>query len=214
MSRLRVDHIHAQPVDRLSGGERKRVALAAALIQKPDLLILDELHCIVHHKDCTQCLCHVSPRLTLYAGPSHMHTITSHSPNIHITTEPTNHLDVEAIEWLEDLLTDKQLTCLLVTHDRCSVAPAACAAAADQHLLVVSRYPCQHSISQHLTKCTRFLENVCQEILELDTGLLYRYPGSYEKFLEAKADRIRVEGLEQANAQNKLDVYADGSALM
>jgi ABC transport system ATP-binding/permease protein len=54
-------------------GERKRVALAAALIQKPDLLILDE---------------------------------------------PTNHLDVEAIEWLEDLLTDKQLTCLLVTHDR------------------------------------------------------------------------------------------------
>eukprot|EP00953_Heterococcus_sp_UTEX-ZZ885_P005383 3368-Heterococcus_DN1.PRE.5 len=41
MSRLRVDHIHAQPVDRLSGGERKRVALAAALIQKPDLLILD-----------------------------------------------------------------------------------------------------------------------------------------------------------------------------
>jgi ABC transport system ATP-binding/permease protein len=50
----------------------------------------------------------------------------------------------------------------------------------------------------------RFLENVCQEILELDTGLLYRYPGSYEKFLEAKADRIRVEGLEQANAQNKV----------
>ena len=66
-----------RPVSSLSGGERKRVALSAALAQNADVLLLDE---------------------------------------------PTNHLDWMAIEWLADFLTDrrtaKQLSLLLVTHDR------------------------------------------------------------------------------------------------
>ncbi|MEO6903973.1 MAG: ABC-F family ATP-binding cassette domain-containing protein [Bacteroidia bacterium] len=57
----------------LSGGQKKRVALAKVLIDEPHLLILDE---------------------------------------------PTNHLDVEMIEWLENYLVSKDLTLLLVTHDR------------------------------------------------------------------------------------------------
>lgn len=32
--------------------------------------------------------------------------------------EPTNHLDIEMIEWLEEYLTTKNMTILLVTHDR------------------------------------------------------------------------------------------------
>eukprot|EP00900_Chrysochromulina_parva_P002833 jgi/Chrpa1/12550/Chrysochromulina_OHIO_Genome00017480-RA len=66
-----------RPVASLSGGERKRVALAAALAQDADVLLLDE---------------------------------------------PTNHLDWEAIDWLVDFLCDprrtKELSLLLVTHDR------------------------------------------------------------------------------------------------
>jgi len=62
-----------KPVGVLSGGQRKRVALARVLIDVPDLLILDE---------------------------------------------PTNHLDLDMIEWLEEYLSDKNLTLLLVTHDR------------------------------------------------------------------------------------------------
>lgn len=72
LSKLQIHHLD-QPVDTLSGGQIKRVALSKMLIQEPDFLIMDE---------------------------------------------PTNHLDVAMIEWLEEYLSGKQMTLLLVTHDR------------------------------------------------------------------------------------------------
>ncbi|MBP1155501.1 MULTISPECIES: ABC-F family ATP-binding cassette domain-containing protein [unclassified Paenibacillus] len=62
-----------QKVGTLSGGQRKRVAMARVLIQPADLLILDE---------------------------------------------PTNHIDHETVEWLEDFLSKWRGALLLVTHDR------------------------------------------------------------------------------------------------
>ena len=73
-TKLRVQHLLNMPLSSISGGERKRVALAAALVKEPDVLLLDEC---------------------------------------------TNHLDLEAIRWLSDLILEqKKMTCLVVTHDR------------------------------------------------------------------------------------------------
>lgn len=110
----------------LSGGERKRVALASALARQPDVLFLDE---------------------------------------------PTNHLDMDAIEFLADFLRSiktKEMAVLLVTHDR------------------------------------YFLEKSCSEIIELDRSQVYRYGGSYSKYLELKAARLVAEDAEVDRARTKL----------
>jgi ATP-binding cassette subfamily F protein uup len=60
-------------VGTLSGGQRKRVALARALIDRADLLILDE---------------------------------------------PTNHIDADTVQWLEEYLATTPGALLMVTHDR------------------------------------------------------------------------------------------------
>ncbi|MEZ4767579.1 MAG: ABC-F family ATP-binding cassette domain-containing protein [Caldilineales bacterium] len=72
LSRLGVSDFDAS-IATLSGGQRKRVALARALLDPGDLLILDE---------------------------------------------PTNHIDADAVDWLEGYLLDLPAALLMVTHDR------------------------------------------------------------------------------------------------
>ncbi|MBS1521340.1 MAG: ABC-F family ATP-binding cassette domain-containing protein [Bacteroidetes bacterium] len=107
LGRLDIHHLN-QKIDTLSGGQRKRLALARLLIEEPDVYLLDE---------------------------------------------PTNHLDIDTIEWLEKLLTEGANTIVMVTHDR------------------------------------YFLDNVCNEILELDNGKVIPYKGNYAHYLEKKAER-------------------------
>jgi ATP-binding cassette subfamily F protein uup len=107
LGRLDIHHLN-QAINTLSGGQKKRLALAKLLIEDPELYILDE---------------------------------------------PTNHLDIDTIEWLEKLLTEGSKTILMVTHDR------------------------------------YFLDNVCNEILEIDRGKIIPYVGNYAYYLERKAER-------------------------
>ncbi len=108
LSKLKLDDLERK-VELLSGGQKKRLALANILLSKPDLLYLDE---------------------------------------------PTNHLDLEMIEWLEAYFAKEDFTLFMVTHDR------------------------------------YFLENVCNEIVELEDGQLYSYKGNYAYYLEKKELRI------------------------
>lgn len=119
LSRFKITDLE-QKTGELSGGQRKKLSLAKALLEETDLLILDE---------------------------------------------PTNHLDLEMIEWLEEYLSRQNLSLLVVTHDR------------------------------------YFLDNVCNEILELDNNKLYRYKGNYSYFLEKKAEREAIEMTETEKAK-------------
>lgn len=118
--RLNITNLE-QKVDDLSGGQRKRVALAKVLIEEPELIFMDE---------------------------------------------PTNHLDLDMIEWLEEYLIRQDITLLLVTHDR------------------------------------YFLDRVCNRIMELENGNVYKYNGNYEYFLEKKAEREAIQQSEISKAKN------------
>ena len=120
LSKLKLDNLQ-QKVATLSGGQRKRLALAIILINKPDLLILDE---------------------------------------------PTNHLDLEMIEWLEAFFAKEKITLFMVTHDR------------------------------------YFLERVCNEIIELDNGQLYKYKGNYSYYLQNKEERKALEAVNLSKAKS------------
>lgn len=122
LTQLKITNLE-QPVGQLSGGQKKRLALAKVLLETPELLMLDE---------------------------------------------PTNHLDMEMIEWLENYLEKTGSTLLMVTHDR------------------------------------YFLDRVCNEIIEMENSLIYRYQGNYSYFLQKRDERIENMQASVAKARNLL----------
>ena len=122
LSKLKITRFN-QPIKELSGGQKKRVALASVLIEEPDFMILDE---------------------------------------------PTNHLDTDMVEWLEEYLSRMSSSLLMVTHDR------------------------------------YFLDNVCNEIVEIDDRCVYRYKGNYSYFLQKRDERLQNLAVETSRARNLL----------
>jgi ABC transport system ATP-binding/permease protein len=112
-----------QTIGALSGGTKKRVALAQALVAVPNVLLLDE---------------------------------------------PTNHLDLDSITWLEDLLRSFAGAVIFITHDRA------------------------------------FLDAVCTGIVELDRGILRKYPGNFSAYEQIKAQELSSESLANARADKLL----------
>ncbi|MEV7355720.1 ABC-F family ATP-binding cassette domain-containing protein [Kitasatospora sp. NPDC091276] len=105
----------------LSGGERRRIALAKLLLGSPDLIVLDE---------------------------------------------PTNHLDVEGINWLAQHLQKRRSALVCVTHDRW------------------------------------FLDQVCTRMWDVQGGAVHEYEGGYSDYVFARAERSRIEAVEEQKRQN------------
>ncbi|MER7581633.1 ABC-F family ATP-binding cassette domain-containing protein [Kitasatospora sp. NPDC097691] len=105
----------------LSGGERRRIALAKLLLGSPDLIVLDE---------------------------------------------PTNHLDVEGINWLAEHLQKRRSALVCVTHDRW------------------------------------FLDQVCTRMWDVQHGEVHEYEGGYSDYVFARAERSRIEAVEEQKRQN------------
>ncbi len=120
-------------ISELSGGEKKKVALIAALLQQPDILLLDE---------------------------------------------PTNHLDAYALRYLSGHLKVQchqqgRLSVLLVTHDR------------------------------------YFMDQTCDQVLELEQGRLARYSGNYARYTELKAERMHGLQKEAERLEARLRTETD-----
>lgn len=122
-----VENLRTPPLDsqtnHLSGGEKRRIALARAIVGQPDFLLLDE---------------------------------------------PTNHLDPDSIEWLAQFLKQFAGGFLMITHDR------------------------------------YFLDQVCDRILELASGVIHSYQGNYTDYLQAKAERLALAQRSEENRQRFL----------
>lgn len=115
-------------ISKLSGGQKKRLALAMVILARHDVVILDE---------------------------------------------PTNHLDMMMVEWLENFLQQSDKTFLVVTHDR------------------------------------YFLDRVCNQILELDRGVLRSYQGNYSDYLEKKATLLESMQSSQEKAKQLMKKELD-----
>src|SRR5690606_35003197 len=97
------------PVTNLSGGERRRVALAAALVGDLDLLVLDEP---TNHLD-VEGVQWLARHL-----PEPRSALAVVSPDRAVLDAPTNHLDVEGVQWLARHLLERRSALVVVTHDR------------------------------------------------------------------------------------------------
>lgn len=149
-----------------SGGWRMRIELAKILLQKPDLILLDE---------------------------------------------PTNHMDIESIQWLEDFLINSAKAVVVISHDRAFV-DAITNRTIEVTMGRIYDYKAKYSHYLELRKERRIQQQKQyeeqQKFIAETTEFIERFKGTYSKTLQVQS---RVKMLE------KLDIIevdeVDNSAL-
>jgi ATP-binding cassette subfamily F protein 3 len=137
-----------------SGGWRMRIELAKILLQKPDLILLDE---------------------------------------------PTNHMDIDSIEWLEDFLINQAKAVVVISHDRAFVDTIT-TRTIEVTMGRIYDYKAKYSHYLELRKDRRsqqqkqFEEQ--QKFIAETTEFIERFKGTYSKTLQVQSRVKMLEKLE------------------
>jgi len=141
-----------RPTSEFSGGWRMRIELAKILLQKPDLILLDE---------------------------------------------PTNHMDIESIQWLEDFLVNSAKAVMVISHDRAFV-DAITTRTIEVTMGRIYDYKASYSHYLELRKERREQQQKQyeeqQKFIAETTEFIERFKGTYSKTLQVQS---RVKMLEK-----------------
>jgi ATP-binding cassette subfamily F protein 3 len=143
-----------RPTSEFSGGWRMRIELAKILLQKPDLILLDE---------------------------------------------PTNHMDIESIQWLEDFLVNSAKAVVVISHDRAFV-DAITNRTIEVTMGRIYDYKAKYSHYLELRKERRAQQQKQyeeqQKFIAETTEFIERFKGTYSKTLQVQSRVKMLEKLE------------------
>lgn len=143
-----------RPTSEFSGGWRMRIELAKILLQKPDLILLDE---------------------------------------------PTNHMDIESIQWLEDFLVNSAKAVMVISHDRAFVDNIT-NRTIEVTMGRIYDYKAKYSHYLELRKDRRAHQQKAyeeqQKMIAETTEFIERFKGTYSKTLQVQSRVKMLEKLE------------------
>ncbi|MBF0695184.1 MAG: ABC-F family ATP-binding cassette domain-containing protein [Flavobacterium sp.] len=143
-----------RPTSEFSGGWRMRIELAKILLQKPDLILLDE---------------------------------------------PTNHMDIESIQWLEEFLINSAKAVMVISHDRAFVDNIT-NRTIEVTMGRIYDYKAKYSHYLELRKDRRAHQQKAyeeqQKMIAENTEFIERFKGTYSKTLQVQSRVKMLEKLE------------------
>ncbi len=143
-----------RPTSEFSGGWRMRIELAKILLQKPDLILLDE---------------------------------------------PTNHMDIESIQWLEEFLINSAKAVIVISHDRAFVDNIT-NRTIEVTMGRIYDYKAKYSHYLELRKDRRIHQQKAyeeqQKMIAETTEFIERFKGTYSKTLQVQSRVKMLEKLE------------------
>lgn len=143
-----------RPTSEFSGGWRMRIELAKILLQKPDLILLDE---------------------------------------------PTNHMDIDSIQWLEDFLINSAKAVMVISHDRAFVDNIT-TRTIEVTMGRIYDYKAKYSHYLELRKDRRAHQQKAydeqQKMIAENQEFIERFKGTYSKTLQVQSRVKMLEKLE------------------
>ncbi len=156
----------SRPTSEFSGGWRMRIELAKILLQKPDLILLDE---------------------------------------------PTNHMDIESVQWLEDFLITSAKAVIVISHDRAFIDNIT-TRTIEVTMGRIYDYKVNYSKYLELRKERREQQqkqfDEQQKMIAETTEFIERFKGTYSKTLQVQSRVKMLEKLEMVEVDE-----VDSSAL-